>query len=487
MKKIFSVLVCIILLCVLSACGKNPEQINAPADTAPDLELLETLLNESGIVYWFSSNYQQSGNNMENQWIYPAISQWLQMCTERNQQDIPQTAEGIPYFPLEDYQTATAEVLDIDFDFAGLTDKNNTSTTPEGMLCAAWGYDTAHFEIKVMSDTLERSQEQYTVTIESEIYHNDDIEPTHRVSKLEFCLNSSYKFSPFCIVKVDTILDGADQPDTVLASEITKEENGTTTVSYAYDERGRQIGSKTVKVFSNGLEEVTVKQMAYTEHGLLQGKICTTYTNGEKKAFTQTDYFYDSNSILTKIEQNENGTNQIISFYNQDGTLQCKENWMGGEYTGTREYLYDEQGRLLQENITTRFSSQVEDYRYSDDGTTVEYILNGKIKSTTKTETDSEGNVTVTIYGENDDIYSVTVTDQNGLVQSELRYWKMDVDDVQHEQHDIYSYLFDENGRVTRKDISITRKAGNNVFNLASATDYIYVSRRDAPGKEVLE
>lgn len=155
-----------------------------PASSAlsPDLNELESLLGESEILYWLPDEYSLQTSDLDSTSIYAIASQWLRMSAERKGQEIPLNENGTPYFPIADYNTVTEEVLGISFDYVTLA-AQNSDVAPHDMLCVMWGYSTAYSELTVQKDSLNVSNDQFSVIVENSVSSPGD-NPVVQVKRL---------------------------------------------------------------------------------------------------------------------------------------------------------------------------------------------------------------------------------------------------------------------------------------------------------------
>ena len=176
-----------------------------PASSAlsPDLNELESLLGESEILYWLPDEYSLQTSDLDSTSIYAIASQWLRMSAERNGQEIPLNENGTPYFPIDDYNTVTEEVLGISFDYVTLA-AQNSDVAPQDMLCVMWGYGTAYSELAVQKDSLNVSNDQFSIIVENSFSSPGD-NPVVQVKRLHFTSNPSWQFSPYCLISVEDL------------------------------------------------------------------------------------------------------------------------------------------------------------------------------------------------------------------------------------------------------------------------------------------
>lgn len=179
------------------------EAEEAPSVLSPDLDELESLLGESEILYWLPDEYSLGTTDLDQTSIYAIASQWLRMYAERSGQEIPLNENGTPYFPIADYSTVTEEVLGIPFDYNALA-AQNSDVAPQDMLCVMWGYGTAYSELTVQKDSLETSDNQFSVIVENSVSSPGD-DPDIQIKRLHFTANPSYRFSPYCLVGVEDL------------------------------------------------------------------------------------------------------------------------------------------------------------------------------------------------------------------------------------------------------------------------------------------
>lgn len=176
-----------------------------PASSAlsPDLNELESLLGESEILYWLPDEYSLQTSDLDSTGIYAIASQWLRMSAEKKGQEIPLNENGTPYFPIADYNAVTEEVLGISFDYATLA-AQNSDAAPHDMLCVMWGYDTAYSELTVQKDSLDVSNDRFSVIVENSVSSPGD-DPVIRVMRLHFTANPSWLFSPYRLVRIEDL------------------------------------------------------------------------------------------------------------------------------------------------------------------------------------------------------------------------------------------------------------------------------------------
>ena len=168
---------------------------------SPDLDELEVLLNESEILYWIPDDYTFGTTDLDWTSIYAIASQWLRMYAARNGQEIPLNENGTPYFPIADFDTVTEELLGLSLDYAAWADKNE-DVAPQGMLCVMWGYGTAYSELTVQKNSLETSDDQFSVIVENSVSSPGDNRDIQR-KRLHFTVNPTYQFSHYRLVGVE--------------------------------------------------------------------------------------------------------------------------------------------------------------------------------------------------------------------------------------------------------------------------------------------
>ena len=113
------------------------------------------------------------------------------------------TEDGVPYFPIPDFEEAAYELFGIQYDFSSLAD-SASDHAPDGMLCVTWGYENALAGTSIQEDTLLKLDGEYSVISENEFY-NPGEDPTILLEQIVFSQNNSYRFSPIRISQVKSI------------------------------------------------------------------------------------------------------------------------------------------------------------------------------------------------------------------------------------------------------------------------------------------
>ena len=139
-------------------------------------------------------------------------------------------------------------------------------------------------------------------------------------------------------------------------------------VTYQYDEYGNEISAKSEK--SERISEYT-----YNDEGLVVKLIQNTGLDGKKKA---TEYIYDeSGKVIEKTSYPvDRPDDKVIYTYTYDGEdcIKEEETYWGRTVTTEYRYVYDENGRLVEQTTIERNNESTTAYEYDEKGNEIKVI-----------------------------------------------------------------------------------------------------------------
>lgn len=187
------------------------ERFDAGKAVAETVELywIEQFLNESQLLHWLSGVSPEAlSGGPEDAFgsVYLAISEVLRRAAAQNGRPAQQNENGVPYFPLEDYETAARELFGQAWELEGFAQRRAArEPAPEGMLCTEWGYDGADgiSRIVLCQDTLRREKEGFSIRVQDYFTPvGRDTEILSAEYELLFMPNAAYEFSPLRLLAV---------------------------------------------------------------------------------------------------------------------------------------------------------------------------------------------------------------------------------------------------------------------------------------------
>lgn len=111
--------------------------------------------------------------------------------------------DGVPYFPISDFEEAAYELFGIQYDFSSLAE-SASDRAPDGMLCVTWGYENSLAGTTIQENTLLKGNGEYSAILENQFY-NPGEDSTVYLEQIVFSQNNSYRFSPIRISQVKSI------------------------------------------------------------------------------------------------------------------------------------------------------------------------------------------------------------------------------------------------------------------------------------------
>lgn len=188
-----------------------PKEINTsdwmPADPSDiDLAEIEDFLNDSkllGILSGRNTKVILSESDESKQYLRWAVSLCLTQAASDKGLPLQTNEDGVPYFPIPDFEEAAYELFGIQYDFSSLAE-SASDRAPDGMLCVTWGYENALAGTTIQENTLLKGNGEYSAILENQFY-NPGEDPTVFLEQIVFSQNNSYQFSPIRILQVKSI------------------------------------------------------------------------------------------------------------------------------------------------------------------------------------------------------------------------------------------------------------------------------------------
>ena len=117
-----------------------------PAESSDiDLAEIEDFLNNSkllGILSGRNTKVILSESDESRQYLRWAVSLCLTQAASDKGLPLQTNEDGVPYFPISDFEEAAYELFGIQYDFSSLAE-SASDRAPDGMLCVTWGYENA--------------------------------------------------------------------------------------------------------------------------------------------------------------------------------------------------------------------------------------------------------------------------------------------------------------------------------------------------------
>lgn len=159
---------------------------------------IEKFLNDSKLLGWLGPDSLGKiyTGDLPND-SYPAASLALTAYAENHQIPLSKTEDGVPWFPIEDFVTASQELFGASHAYAfERIAAEHADSVPEGTLCVASGYGMALSLDLIDRGTVSSGQDGYSVWVNHYFFHPGDYTATLLREKLVFRLNPKYTFSP---------------------------------------------------------------------------------------------------------------------------------------------------------------------------------------------------------------------------------------------------------------------------------------------------
>lgn len=178
-----------------------------PAESSDiDLAEIEDFLNNSkllGILSGRNTKVILSESDESRQYLRWAVSLCLTQAASDKGLPLQTNEDGVPYFPISDFEEAAYELFGIQYDFSSLAE-SASDPAPDGMLCVTWGYENALAGTTIQENTLLKGNGEYSAILENQFY-NPGEDPTVYLEQIVFSQNNSYRFSPIRISQVKSI------------------------------------------------------------------------------------------------------------------------------------------------------------------------------------------------------------------------------------------------------------------------------------------
>ena len=178
-----------------------------PADPFDiDLAEIEDFLNDSkllGILSGRNTKVILSESDESRQYLRWAVSLCLTQAASSKELPLQTNEDGVPYFPISDFEEAAYELFGIQYDFSSLAE-SASDRAPDGMLCVTWGYENSLAGTTIQENTLLKGNGEYSAILENQFY-NPGEDPTVYLEQIVFSQNNSYRFSPIRISQVKSI------------------------------------------------------------------------------------------------------------------------------------------------------------------------------------------------------------------------------------------------------------------------------------------
>lgn len=178
-----------------------------PAESSDiDLAEIEDFLNNSkllGILSGRNTKVILSESDESRQYLRWAVSLCLTQAASDKGLPLQTNEDGVPYFPISDFEEAAYELFGIQYDFSSLAE-SASDRAPDGMLCVTWGYENSLAGTTIQENTLLKGNGEYSAILENQFY-NPGEDPTVFLEQIVFSQNNSYQFSPIRILQVKSI------------------------------------------------------------------------------------------------------------------------------------------------------------------------------------------------------------------------------------------------------------------------------------------
>ena len=151
-----------------------------PAESSDiDLAEIEDFLNNSkllGILSGRNTKVILSESDESRQYLRWAVSLCLTQAASDKGLPLQTNEDGVPYFPISDFEEAAYELFGIQYDFSSLAE-SASDRAPDGMLCVTWGYENALAGTTIQENTLLKGNGEYSAILENQFY-NPGEDPT---------------------------------------------------------------------------------------------------------------------------------------------------------------------------------------------------------------------------------------------------------------------------------------------------------------------
>ena len=178
-----------------------------PAESSDiDLAEIEDFLNDSkllGVLSGRNTKVILSESDESRQYLRWAVSLCLTQAASSKELPLQTNEDGVPYFPISDFEEAAYELFGIQYDFSSLAE-SASDRAPDGMLCVTWGYENSLAGTTIQENTLLKGNGEYSAILENQFY-NPGEDPTVYLEQIVFSQNNSYRFSPIRISQVKSI------------------------------------------------------------------------------------------------------------------------------------------------------------------------------------------------------------------------------------------------------------------------------------------
>lgn len=171
-----------------------------------DLAKIEDFLNGSqllGILSEDNTIVILSESDDSRPYLRWAVSLCLTQTASDKGLPLQTNEDGVPYFPISDFEEAAYELFGIQYDFSSLAE-SASDRAPDGMLCVTWGYENSLAGTTIQENTLLKGNGEYSAILENQFY-NPGEDSTVYLEQIVFSQNNSYRFSPIRVSQVKSI------------------------------------------------------------------------------------------------------------------------------------------------------------------------------------------------------------------------------------------------------------------------------------------